>query len=149
MNGYLDHPRDTAAAFWPDDWFRSGDIGLLDEDGYLFIVDRLKDMVISGGENVYPREVEEVLYGHRDIEECAVIGVPDKEWGERVTAFVILKPQVAVMPEDLKSYLKQRLAPYKIPKNFIAVREFPRSPAGKILKRQLKQGLLDNPDKKE
>jgi long-chain acyl-CoA synthetase len=149
MTGYLDNPRDTAAAFWPDDWFRSGDIGVLDEDGYLFIVDRLKDMVISGGENVYPREVEEVLYGHRDIEECAVIGVPDKEWGERVTAFVILKPQVAVMPEDLKSYLKQRLAPYKIPKNFIAVREFPRSPAGKILKRQLKQGLLDNPDKKE
>jgi long-chain acyl-CoA synthetase len=143
MTGYLDNPRDTAAAFWPDDWFRSGDIGVLDEDGYLFIVDRLKDMVITGGENVYPREVEEVLFSHRDIEECAVVGVPDKEWGERVTAFLVLKPNATLKPDDLKVYLKQRLEPYKIPKNFIAVREFPRSPAGKILKRQLKQQLLD------
>ncbi len=143
MTGYLDNPQDTEAAFWPDDWFRSGDIGLLDEDGYLFIVDRLKDMVISGGENVYPREVEEVLYGHRDIQECAVIGVPDKEWGERVTAFVVLKPSVTGIPEDLKSFLKKQLAPYKIPKNFVAVQEFPRSPAGKILKRQLKEQLLE------
>jgi long-chain acyl-CoA synthetase len=144
MTGYLDNPQDTEAACWPDGWFRSGDIGFLDEDDYLFIVDRLKDMVITGGENVYPREVEEVLYGHRDIEECAVIGVPDREWGERVTAFLILKPNATLAPEDLKAYLKKQLAPYKIPKHFIAVNEFPRSPAGKILKRQLKQRLLRN-----
>jgi long-chain acyl-CoA synthetase len=141
MTGYLDNPRDTETAFWPDDWFRSGDIGYLDQDGYLFIVDRLKDMVITGGENVYPREVEEVLYGHRDIQECAVIGVPDKEWGERVIAFVVLKPNTELNPEDLKAYLKKQLAPFKIPKNFIPISELPRSAAGKILKRQLKQEM--------
>jgi long-chain acyl-CoA synthetase len=142
MSGYLNNPQDTEAAFWPGDWFRSGDIGVLDEEGYLFIVDRLKDMIITGGENVYPREVEEVLYSHSDIQECAVIGVPDKEWGERVTAFIVLKPGMAFEAEALKSALKKQLAPFKIPKKFIPVPELPKSPAGKILKRKLKQQVL-------
>ena len=90
MKGYLNKEEETRAVFW-EDWFRSGDLGYLDDDGYLFIVDRLKDMIITGGENVYPREIEEILYSLTEIEECAVIGLPDKEWGERVTALIIPK----------------------------------------------------------
>ncbi len=142
MNGYLNNPAETAAAFWPKGWFRSGDIGVLDEDGYLCIVDRLKDMIISGGENVYPREVEEVLYTRHEIQECAVIGMPNREWGEQVTAFVVPKPGFSLRPDELKSYLKGRLAPFKIPKQFIVVEAFPKSPAGKILKRQMKEQVL-------
>lgn len=139
MNGYLDHPEETRAAFWEDRWFRSGDIGLFDEDGYLYIVDRLKDMIITGGENVYPREVEEVLYTRSEIQECAVVGLPDKEWGERVTAFIVPKPGHAGLPEGLKGYLKDRLAPYKMPKEFIMVDDIPKNSAGKLLKRELKK----------
>ena len=91
MKGYLNNPADTEATFWKDGWFRSGDIGVLDEKGYLFIVDRLKDMIITGGENVYPREVEEALYAMPQIQECAVVGIPDKEWGEKVVAFIVPK----------------------------------------------------------
>ena len=100
MKGYLNNPKATKEAFWhlekgrkrhEDGWFRSGDIGYIDKEGYVFIVDRLKDMIITGGENVYPREVEEVLFTVPEIEECAVIGLPDKEWGEKVAAFIIPK----------------------------------------------------------
>lgn len=92
MKAYLDNPEGTSAAFWEGGWVRSGDIGLFDSNGYLFIVDRLKDLIITGGENVYPREVEEVIYTRPEIEECAVVGLPDKKWGERVTAFLLPKP---------------------------------------------------------
>jgi long-chain acyl-CoA synthetase len=142
MSGYLHNPEETAAVFWPEDWFRSGDIGVLDERGYLTLVDRLKDMIISGGENVYPREVEEVLYTYSAVQECAVLGFPDREWGERVMAFIVLKPGESLVPEAVKSYLKKRLSPFKVPKDFLAVEELPKSPAGKILKRKLKQDLL-------
>ena len=84
MTGYLNNPEATAAVFWEEGWFRSGDLGFFDPDGYLYIVDRLKELIITGGENVYPREVEEVLYARPEIQECAVIGLPDREWGERV-----------------------------------------------------------------
>ncbi|MEE9612947.1 MAG: AMP-binding protein, partial [Desulfatiglandales bacterium] len=90
MKGYLNKPDETRSVFW-DDWFRSGDIGVTDENGYLFIVDRLKDMIITGGENVYPREIEELLYARPEVQECAVIGLPDKEYGEKVTAFIVPK----------------------------------------------------------
>ncbi len=139
MKGYLNNPEETKTVFWEDGWFRSGDVGLLDEDGYLFIVDRIKDMIITGGENVYPREVEEVLYTRQEVEACAVVGVPDKEWGERVIAFIAPKPGQKVVPEELKAYLKSRLSPFKVPKEFIVVSELPKSPAGKILKRELKK----------
>jgi long-chain acyl-CoA synthetase len=141
MKGYLNQPEETRAVFW-DDWFRSGDIGTIDEDGYLYIVDRLKDMIITGGENVYPREVEEILYTRPEVEECAVIGLPDKEYGERVTAFIIPKEGQQVDPTPLKSYLKTKLSPFKVPKEFIPVDELPKSGAGKILKRELKQKVL-------
>ena len=90
MKGYLNHPDETKAVFWGD-WLRSGDIGVFDEDGYLYIIDRIKDMIITGGENVYPREIEEVLYKRPEVGECSVIGLPDKEYGEKVTACIVLK----------------------------------------------------------
>jgi long-chain acyl-CoA synthetase len=141
MKGYLNQPEETRSVFW-EDWFRSGDIGTIDEEGYLYIVDRLKDMIITGGENVYPREVEEILYTRPEVEECTVIGLPDKEYGERVTAFIIPKQGQEVDPTQLKSYLKTKLSPFKVPKEFIVVDELPRSSAGKILKRELKKQVL-------
>jgi long-chain acyl-CoA synthetase len=138
FKGYLNNPEETAIAFWGD-WFRSGDMGMIDEEGYLFIVDRLKDMVITGGENVYPREVEEVLYTRSEVQECAVVGLPDREYGEKVTAFIVLNKGETLNPADLKQFLKGQLAGYKIPKEFIAVEELPKSAAGKILKRELKK----------
>ena len=136
--GYLNNPEETKAAFWGK-WYRSGDIGYLDENGYLFIVDRLKDMIITGGENVYPREVEELLYKRPEIQECAVVGLPDNEFGERVTAFIVLQKGQPFDPKDLKAYLKTHLAGFKVPKEFIIVVELPKSPAGKILKRKIKR----------
>ncbi len=135
--GYLNNPQETEAAFWGD-WFRSGDIGVMDEDGYLYIVDRLKDMIISGGENVYPREVEELLYTRPEVLECAVIGLPDEEYGERVTAFIIEREGRQVDETLLKDFLKARLAGFKVPKQFIVVDDFPKSTAGKVLKREIR-----------
>ncbi len=145
MKAYLNNPEETRSAFWEGGWVRSGDIGQFDPDGYLYLVDRLKDLIITGGENVYPREVEEALYARSDVEECAVIGLPDKEWGERVTAFIVPRPGHSVVPEQLKSFLKSRLSPFKVPKEYVTVSEFPKNPAGKILKRELKKQFLEGP----
>lgn len=139
MKGYLDNPEGTRAAFWDRGWFRSGDVGVFDDDGYLYIVDRIKDMIISGGENVYPREVEEVLYRRSEIRECAVVGLPDPEWGERVTAFLIPKAGAKIDEKALKVFLKEHLSPFKVPKAFYVVQELPKNAAGKILKRELRQ----------
>jgi long-chain acyl-CoA synthetase len=143
MKGYLNNPEETRSAFWDDGWFRSGDVGLFDGDGYLFIVDRIKDMIITGGENVYPREVEELLYTRPEVEGCAVVGLPDKEWGERVTAFIVPKPGQVVVPEAIKVFLRSRLSAFKVPKGYIVLNELPKSPAGKILKRELKRQYLE------
>jgi long-chain acyl-CoA synthetase len=143
MKGYLNDPEGTRSAFWDGCWYRSGDVGLIDDAGYLYIVDRLKDMIITGGENVYPREVEEVLYTRQEVQECAVIGLPDKEWGERVTAVIVSKPGMKIIPEDLKPLLKARLSAFKVPKEFVTIDEMPKNPAGKILKRELKRQLID------
>jgi long-chain acyl-CoA synthetase len=143
MKGYLNNPEGTREAFWEGEWFRSGDVGLFDDNGYLYIVDRLKDMIITGGENVYSREVEEVLYTRPEVEECAVIGLPDPEWGERVTAFIMLRPGEPFDKDKLNAYVKSRLSPFKVPKEYLTVSDFPRSPAGKILKRALKKQYLE------
>jgi long-chain acyl-CoA synthetase len=143
MKAYLNNPEETRSTFWEGGWVRSGDIGQFDPDGYLFLVDRLKDLIITGGENVYPREVEEALYSRSEVEECAVIGLPDKEWGERVTAFIVPRRGHSVIPEQLKSFLKSRLSPFKVPKEYIAISEFPKNPAGKVLKRELKKQFLE------
>ena len=143
MKGYLNNPEANETAFWGGEWFRSGDIGIFDDDGYLYIVDRLKDMIISGGENVYSREVEEVLYTRPEIQECAVIGLPDREWGERVTACLLLKPGEHLDKDTLHAYMKSRLPSFKVPKEYRTVNDFPRSPAGKILKRELRKQFLN------
>ncbi len=142
MKGYLNNPDETKAVFWEDGWFRSGDIGLFDDQGYVFIVDRLKDMIITGGENVYPREVEDQLYTRPEVEECAVIGLPDREWGERVAVFIIPRQGRSVEPNELKLFLKSRLSPFKVPKEYFVVNELPKSPAGKILKRELRKQFV-------
>jgi long-chain acyl-CoA synthetase len=143
MKAYLNNPEGTDAAFWKGGWLRSGDIGRFDPNGYLYIVDRLKDLIITGGENVYSREVEEALYARPEVEECAVIGLPDKEWGERVSAFIVPRTGQSVVPEELKSFLKFHLSAFKVPKEFVTVSELPKSPAGKILKRELKKKVLE------
>lgn len=135
--GYLNNPEETASAFWGD-WFRSGDIGVIDEHGYLFIVDRLKDMIITGGENVYPREVEELLYTRPEVLECAVVGLPDREYGERVTAFIVLREGHQRDPVSLRDFVKARVANFKVPKEFIIVEELPKSSTGKLLKREIR-----------
>lgn len=142
MKGYLNDPEGTKAAFWEKGWFRSGDVGVFDDDGYLYIVDRIKDMIITGGENVYPREVEEVLYLRNEIQECAVVGLPDPEWGEKVMAFVVPKAGSQIDENLLKIFLKERLSPFKVPKGFLVVEELPKSAAGKILKRDLREKRL-------
>jgi len=138
MKGYLNNPDETKVVFWGD-WLRSGDIGVFDEDGYLYIIDRIKDMIITGGENVYPREIEEILYKRPEVGECSIIGLPDKEYGERVTACVVLKRKDQPLnPAEVKSFLKGHLAPFKVPKEFIVLDALPKSSTGKILKRELK-----------
>ena len=143
MKGYWNRPEATAKAIDDKGWFHSGDIGYLDEDGFLFICDRLKDMVISGGENVYPAEVEGVLYKHELIAEVAVIGLPDEKWGEAVTAVVALVEGAALDLEQLRSFSEPHLARYKLPIKMHTVSELPRNPAGKVLKFVLKEELAN------
>ncbi len=143
MNGYLNNPDATHKVYWEDGWFRSGDIGLIDENGYLFIVDRLKDMIITGGENVYPREVEEILFTAPGVQECAVVGIPDKEWGEKVTAFIVLHKDRKIDIEDLKAFLKKHVSAFKVPKKFLIVDELPKNTTGKILKREIRKQFVD------
>ncbi|MBW2409720.1 MAG: AMP-binding protein [Deltaproteobacteria bacterium] len=143
-SGYLNKPEETAGAFWGS-WFRSGDIGYFDENGHLYIVDRLKDMIITGGENVYPREIEELLYTRPEVLECAVVGLPDPEYGERVTAFIVVQKDHTLDGKALKAFLKEKLAGFKVPKEYISVAELPKSNAGKILKREIRQ-KYDKPD---
>jgi len=138
MKGYYNNPEATREAFWEDGWFRSGDVGAFDKDGYLYIVDRIKDMIITGGENVYSVEVENAIYTHPDVEECVIVGAPDKEWGEKVIAYVIPRPGREIDEKEMKQFLKSRLSVYKVPKEIYSVDDFPRSPAGKILKRKLR-----------
>lgn len=136
--GYLNRTRETKEAFWGE-WYRTGDVGVFDEEGYLYIVDRLKDMIITGGENVYSREVEEMLYTRPEIMECAVIGLPDAEYGERVTAFIVPHAGKRIDGVALKLFMRSRLANYKIPKDFVEVNELPKSGTGKLLKRKLRE----------
>ena len=142
MQGYLDNSTDTENAFYGD-WLRSGDVGYLDDQGYLFIVDRLKDMIITGGENVYPREVEEVMFESSQIAECSVIGVPDPEYGERVVAVCVPAPGKSIDPVELRAYLKTKLSGFKVPKEFIIKEELPKTAAGKIFKLQIKKELIE------
>jgi len=132
--GYWNRPDATRDALSEDGWLRTGDVGYFDEDGFYYICDRVKDMVITGGENVYPAEVESVLYEHPSIAEVAVIGEPDEKWGEAVTAVVALKPGTTLTLEQLQEHASQKLARYKIPRRMHIVPALPRNPTGKVLK---------------
>ena len=138
MDGYAGKPEETAAAV-VDGWFHTGDAGVMDTDGFLYIRDRLKDMIVSGAENVYPAEVEGVLAAHPAIADCAVIGVPDDRWGETVKAVVVLRPGARLAEDELIDWCRPRMAGYKRPRSVDFVDAIPRNPSGKILKRQLRE----------
>ncbi len=138
MGGYWRLPEATARAI-QGDWFFTGDAGYLDEQGYLYIYDRVKDMIVSGGENIYPAEVESALFGHPAVADVAVIGVPDERWGEAVKAVVVKKPGLEVTTAELIGWARERVAGYKLPKSVDFVDALPRNPTGKILKRELRK----------
>ncbi|HMG72376.1 MAG TPA: long-chain fatty acid--CoA ligase [Pyrinomonadaceae bacterium] len=136
LKGYYKNPEATSTAF-RNGWFHTNDIGYRDQDGYFFIVDRKSDMIIRGGENIYPREIDEVLYQHPAVAAAATIGVPDPLYGEEVAAFIVLKDGMKVSEENLINYCAERLADYKCPKSIRIVKDIPKGPTGKLLKREL------------
>jgi long-chain acyl-CoA synthetase len=139
MSGYWKNPDESARAF-RDGFFRTGDIGRQDADGYLYLLDRLKDMIVTGGENVYSGEVEAVLYEHPAVREAAVFGIPDPQWGELVMACIVLKPEWVLDANDVMAHCRRSLANYKIPRRVeILDTELPKSGSGKILKRILRE----------
>jgi len=137
--GYWNLPEETAKAFTEDGWFKSGDAGFLDEDGYLYIHDRVKDMIVSGGENVYPAEVENVLMAHPAIADVAVIGVPHEKWGETGKAIVVVAPGREVTEAEIIAFAKERLATFKCPTSVEWMDVLPRNPSGKVLKKDLRE----------
>ncbi|OYD66660.1 acyl-CoA synthetase [Rhodococcus sp. OK302] len=145
MSGYWNRPEETRSAL-RDGWLYTGDGGYMDDAGYLFVVDRLKDMIISGGENVYSAEVENALATHPDVLSCAVIGVPDDRYGERVHAVLVVRPGSAVTCDEIRAHTKKLIAGYKSPRSITLVEQMPVSPAGKILKRELRRQFNDLSD---
>jgi acyl-CoA synthetase (AMP-forming)/AMP-acid ligase II len=138
MAGYWNRSDDTAAVI-RDGWFHTGDAGTMDADGFIYIKDRIKDMIVSGGENIYPAELEAVLAGHPAVADVAVIGVPDAKWGESVKAIVVTKPGAKLSGEELIEWSRDKLAGFKRPHSVDFVDAIPRNPSGKILKRQLRE----------
>jgi long-chain acyl-CoA synthetase len=136
LKGYYKNPEATAIAF-RNGWFHTGDVGYRDQDGYFFIVDRKSDMIIRGGENIYPREIDEVLYQHPAVAAAATIGIPDRLYGEEVAAFVVVKDGIRISEEELISHCQKKLADYKCPKSIRIVTDIPKGPTGKLLKREL------------
>lgn len=147
MAGYWNNQEATDAVIDPEGWFHTGDIGQADSSGHVFVVDRVKDMVISGGENVYPAEVEDVLYGHPAIAEVAVLGTPHERWGEAVTAVVALRPEATLTLEQLREFARDKLASYKIPLRLELIETLPRNTSGKIMKYQLREQFDTSPQR--
>ena len=141
MKGYYKDKQATREAL-KGGWLHTGDLARMDEEGFIYIVDRKKDMIVSGGENIYPREIEEVLYHHPKIQEAAVIGVPDQVWGESVKAMVVLKKGETIEEKEVVEYCKNHLASYKKPKSVEFVEDLPRNPSGKVLKKTLKEKYI-------
>jgi long-chain acyl-CoA synthetase len=142
MAGYLGLPEATAETISADGWLRTGDLARRDPDGYYYIVDRKKDMIIRGGYNVYPREIEEVLYEHPAVLEATVVGVPHPELGEEVAAAVVAKPGIDLDPDELRQFVRDRLAAYKYPRVVAIVDELPKGPTGKVLKKEIDRDRL-------
>jgi fatty-acyl-CoA synthase len=139
MKGYYKNPEATAKTIDMDGWLHSGDLGVMDEDGYVTITGSLKDMIIRGGENVYPREIEEFLYRMPGVMDVQVVGVPSRKFGEEVGAFIILKPDVEMSADDVKDYCRGQIARYKIPKFIAFVESYPMTASGKIQKYKLRE----------
>jgi long-chain acyl-CoA synthetase len=137
MQGYWQDQEGTKSAFDDEGWLRTGDIATIDADGFIHIVDRKKDMVLVSGFNVYPTEVESVLYGHPDVVECAVVGVPDGKCGEAVKAFVVSR-NPALTSDDVRAHCREELTAYKVPRDVAFVDQLPKSAVGKILRRELR-----------
>lgn len=146
MLGYWNKPDETAAAV-RDGWMRTGDGGYLDEQGYLYVVDRLKDMIITGGENVYSAEVENAVVCHPAVAQCAVIGVPDADWGERVHAVIVLHPETTLTVDELRVHTKTHIAGYKAPRSIEIVKALPLSGAGKVIKSKLRDNYGSHADR--
>jgi acyl-CoA synthetase (AMP-forming)/AMP-acid ligase II len=147
MKGYWKNPEATADAL-KNGWLHTGDMGYMDGNDYLFIMDRSKDMIISGGENIYPREIEEILIRHPAVNEVSVVGVPDDKWGEAIKAVVVLAPGKTATEDELIAYCKENIASYKKPKSVDFVEELPKNNYGKILKRELRELYWKNHDRK-
>ena len=139
MTGYWGDEEKTAQVITPDGWLRTGDMGWLDEEGYIYLAGRGDDMIIRGGENISPEEVEDVLHSHPTIEEAAVIGVPDPEWGQEPRALVVLKQGETTTPEEIIEFCRTRLAGFKRPRSVIFVDTLPRNQMGKVLKKELRE----------
>ena len=148
MLGYYNQPESTAQAI-RNGWLYTGDLGYMDEDGYFYIVERKKDMIITGGFNVYPREVEDVLYTHPAVKEACVVGAPDEYRGEAVVAFVVLREGETADEEELKNYCRQHLTPYKVPRVIEFRPDLPKSAIGKILRKELRRELQERAAKEK
>ncbi|MCJ7784043.1 MAG: AMP-binding protein, partial [Desulfobacterales bacterium] len=141
-SGYWEKPQETEAAF-VDGWFRTGDLGKSDENGYYYITDRLKHIIISGGENISPKEIESVLDRHQKILESCVVGVPDEKWGEKVVAAIVLKPGATLAVKEIEAYCKTHLLDWKCPKEVFFLEELPRNRMGKVMKEEVGKHFLN------
>jgi fatty-acyl-CoA synthase len=148
MNGYWNNPTATREAFFPDGWLRTGDAAYMDNDGFVYVHDRIKNMIVSGAENIYPAEVENALFGHPAIAEVAVIGVPDPRWGEAVKAIVTLRPDQTATADELIAYARERIAGFKLPKSVDFVDALPRNATGKVLHRMLRDRYWQGRDRR-
>jgi fatty-acyl-CoA synthase len=142
MHGYYENADATAEAIDADGWYHTGDLASMDERGYCRIEGRLKDMIIRGGENIYPREVEDVLFAHPAVSDVAVVGVPDDKWGEQVVAFIRCASETTPTEAELQTYVRERLAPYKSPRSWVFVEEFPLTASGKVQKFVLRERFV-------
>jgi acyl-CoA synthetase (AMP-forming)/AMP-acid ligase II len=149
FDGYFNDPEETAKAFrLPDGWLLTGDVGFLDDDGFLTLVERSKDMLVSGGENVYPAEIENALYQHEAVVECAVFGIPDDRWGEVPAAHVVLSPDATVSEDELIDFCASKIARFKRPRVVKFVDSLPKTPVGKIQKNELREPYWAGKEKK-
>jgi fatty-acyl-CoA synthase len=142
MLGYHDMPEATGAAIDGKGWLHTGDLATMDSQGYCRIVGRIKDMIIRGGENIYPREIEEVLFAHPAVGDVAVVGIPDEKWGEQVVAFIRRAPETKVNESELHDYIREQLAPHKTPRQWVFVDELPVTTSGKIQKFLLREQFM-------
>jgi acyl-CoA synthetase (AMP-forming)/AMP-acid ligase II len=147
MAGYFKNKEATDEVTTSNGWHRTGDIGVKDEDGFIYIVDRKKDMIITGGFNVYPSEIEQVVWGHDAVQDCAVIGVPDEKWGEAVKAIVELKPGQTASEDEIIALCKDELGSVKAPKSVEFWDELPRSPVGKVRKKDMREKFWEGRDR--